>query len=111
MAQATEHYYLSADGLRLYYKDYETEAAGKLPVLCLPGLTRNSRDFEHVAPRLQRDRRVLCADLRGRGRSQHDPNWQNYHPGRTSRTSCCCSRTPASRGASCSAPRSAAFSR
>ncbi len=81
MANATEHYYLSADGLRLYYKDYETEAAGKLPVLCLPGLTRNSRDFEHVALRLQRDRRVLCADLRGRGRSQHDPNWQNYHPG------------------------------
>ena len=81
MAHATEHYYSSADGLRLYYKDYETEAAGKLPVLCLPGLTRNSRDFEHVALRLQRDRRVLCADLRGRGRSQHDPNWQNYHPG------------------------------
>jgi pimeloyl-ACP methyl ester carboxylesterase len=47
----------------------------------MPGLTRNSRDFEHVALRLQRDRRVLCADLRGRGRSQHDPNWQNYHPG------------------------------
>ena len=67
--------------MRLYYKDYEARAAGKLPVLCLPGLTRNSRDFEHVALRLQQDRRVLCADLRGRGRSQHDPNWQNYHPG------------------------------
>jgi pimeloyl-ACP methyl ester carboxylesterase len=24
---------------------------------------------------------VLCADLRGRGLSQHDPNWKNYHPG------------------------------
>ena len=50
-------------------------------MLCLPGLTRNCRDFETVAPRIQRSRRVLCADLRGRGRSQHDPNWQNYHPG------------------------------
>ena len=50
-------------------------------MLCLPGLTRNSRDFTHVAERIRRDRRVLCADLRGRGRSQHDPVWQNYHPG------------------------------
>jgi len=81
MPHSTERYYSSADGLRLYYKDYAAATPGKLPVLCLPGLTRNSRDFEHVALRLQRDRRVLSADLRGRGRSQHDPNWQNYHPG------------------------------
>lgn len=77
----TERYYVSADGLRLYYRDYAGGAAGKLPVLCLPGLTRNSRDFDPVARRIQRDRRVLCADLRGRGRSQHDPDWHNYHPG------------------------------
>jgi pimeloyl-ACP methyl ester carboxylesterase len=77
----TERYYRSADGLRLYYQDYASAPAGRLPVLCLPGLTRNSRDFTHVARRLQRERRVLCADLRGRGRSQHDPNWSNYHPG------------------------------
>jgi pimeloyl-ACP methyl ester carboxylesterase len=30
---------------------------------------------------MRRSRRVLCADLRGRGLSQHDPNWKNYHPG------------------------------
>lgn len=77
----TERYFGSADGLRLYYRDYAAATPGRLPVLCLPGLTRNSRDFEHVALRLQRERRVLCADLRGRGRSQHDPHWQNYHPG------------------------------
>lgn len=81
MTQVIERRYTSADGLRLYYKDYASEASGRLPVLCLPGLTRNSRDFDHVALRLQPERRVLCADLRGRGRSQHDPNWQNYHPG------------------------------
>jgi pimeloyl-ACP methyl ester carboxylesterase len=75
-----ERYYTSGDGLRLYYRDYDPGATGRLPVLCLAGLTRNSRDFEHVALRLQRERRVLCADLRGRGRSQHDPNWRNYHP-------------------------------
>lgn len=77
-----ECWFASADGLQLYYRDYPAAAPSPgLPVLCLPGLTRNSRDFEQLAVRLQRDRRVLCADLRGRGRSQHDPNWQNYHPG------------------------------
>lgn len=81
MTDMTERWFDSADGLRLYYRDYAAESPGRLPVLCLPGLTRNSRDFEHVALRLRRDRRVLCADLRGRGRSQHDPHWQNYHPG------------------------------
>ena len=73
--------YASADGLRLYYRDYPAAAAGRLPVLCLPGLTRNCRDFEATALRLQRTRRVLSPDLRGRGRSEHDPNWRNYHPG------------------------------
>jgi pimeloyl-ACP methyl ester carboxylesterase len=77
----TERWFASADGLQLYYRDYAAASSGKLPVLCLPGLTRNSRDFEHVASRLHRERRVLCADLRGRGKSQHDPQWQNYHPG------------------------------
>jgi pimeloyl-ACP methyl ester carboxylesterase len=81
MNHMTERWFDSADGLRLYYRDYAAESPGKLPVLCLPGLTRNSRDFAHVALRLRRERRVLCADLRGRGRSQHDPHWQNYHPG------------------------------
>jgi pimeloyl-ACP methyl ester carboxylesterase len=76
-----ERYFTSADGLRLHYRDYPAAEPGRVPVLCVPGLTRNCRDFESVAPRIQRTRRVLCADLRGRGLSQHDPNWQNYHPG------------------------------
>ena len=81
MTEMTERWFASADGLQLYYRDYAAATPGRLPVLCLPGLTRNSRDFAHVALRLSRERRVLCADLRGRGRSQHDPHWQNYHPG------------------------------
>ena len=76
-----DRHYASADGLRLHYRDYPAAAAGRLPVLCLPGLTRNCRDFEATALRLQRTRRVLSPDLRGRGRSQYDPNWRNYHPG------------------------------
>ena len=79
---AAERYYTSGEGLRLFYRDFAPLTGSPLlPVLCLPGLTRNSRDFTHVAERIRRDRRVLCADLRGRGRSQHDPAWQNYHPG------------------------------
>jgi pimeloyl-ACP methyl ester carboxylesterase len=79
---AAERFFRSGDGLQLFYRDFAPLAqTTKLPVLCLPGLTRNSRDFTHVAERIRRDRRVLCADLRGRGRSQHDPVWQNYHPG------------------------------
>ena len=76
-----DRHYASADGLRLYYRDYPAAVAGRLPVLCLPGLTRNCRDFEATALRLQCTRRVLSPDLRGRGRSEHDPNWRNYHPG------------------------------
>jgi pimeloyl-ACP methyl ester carboxylesterase len=76
-----DRYFSSADGLRLYYRDYPAAGGERLPVMCLPGLTRNCRDFEAVAARLQQTRRVLSPDLRGRGRSQHDPQWQNYHPG------------------------------
>lgn len=75
-----DRFFQSADGLRLHYRDYPG-AADRVPVLCLPGLTRNSRDFEAIAPRVQRSRRVLSPDLRGRGLSQHDPDWRNYHPG------------------------------
>ena len=79
---AAEAFFTSGDGLQLFYRDFAPlTPSSKLPVLCLPGLTRNSRDFTHVADRIRQDRRVLCADLRGRGRSQHDPVWQNYHPG------------------------------
>jgi pimeloyl-ACP methyl ester carboxylesterase len=71
----------TADGLRLYYRDY-SHASARIPVLCLPGLTRNSRDFEALAGRISENRRVISPDLRGRGKSQYDPDWSNYHPGK-----------------------------
>jgi pimeloyl-ACP methyl ester carboxylesterase len=49
-------------------------------VLCLHGLTRNSRDFEDLAPHLQKHFRVIVPDVRGRGLSARDPNPQNYQP-------------------------------
>ncbi len=76
-----DRYYPSRDGLRLHYRDYGAAGATERPpVLCIAGLTRNARDFEDLAPRIAARHRVLCADLRGRGYSQHDPKWPNYHP-------------------------------
>jgi pimeloyl-ACP methyl ester carboxylesterase len=76
-----EQRWTSADGLELYSRVYETGVPRALTVLCLPGLTRNSRDFEALAPHLAARYRVVCPDLRGRGLSARDPKWQNYHPG------------------------------
>jgi pimeloyl-ACP methyl ester carboxylesterase len=79
--QFREERWVSHDGLALYARVYEGAGGATLPVICLPGLTRNSRDFEALAPHLARRYRVVCPDLRGRGFSAHDPTWQNYHPG------------------------------
>jgi pimeloyl-ACP methyl ester carboxylesterase len=75
----SERFFNSTDGLRLYFRDYAGDAR-KAPVLCLHGLTRNSRDFAALAERIAPARRVIVPDQRGRGRSQYDPQWLNYHP-------------------------------
>jgi pimeloyl-ACP methyl ester carboxylesterase len=81
MAQFNEITWRSADGLSLYARDYPGEA-GKTPVICIHGLTRNSKDFEELAPLIQATgRRVLVVDVRGRGRSDRDPLPMNYHGG------------------------------
>ena len=81
MSEFTDGYYQSSDGLRLFYRDFHSQSENDLdPVICLPGLTRNSRDFEDLASLLSKRRRVITTDLRGRGRSEHDPDRNNYHP-------------------------------
>jgi len=74
----TEHTYQAADGLSLYYRQYGT---GKRVVLCVHGLTRNSKDFHDLATRLAERYRVIAVDLRGRGVSDHDPKQRRYNPG------------------------------
>jgi pimeloyl-ACP methyl ester carboxylesterase len=76
----TENFWLSHDGLKLYTRVYPGPAASARTVLCLHGLTRNSRDFEDLAPHLQQRYRVIVPDVRGRGLSARDPNPQNYQP-------------------------------
>lgn len=75
-----ERHFTSQDGLRLYFRDYGDSLPEKTPLLCLGGLTRNSGDFHDLAVRLKKDRRILAPDYRGRGRSEYDSNWRNYHP-------------------------------
>jgi pimeloyl-ACP methyl ester carboxylesterase len=68
------------DGLRLFYRDYGDPLAAGTPVVCLSGLTRNSKDFDVLAARLSARRRVICPDYRGRGRSDYAADWRSYHP-------------------------------
>ncbi|MCC5969681.1 MAG: alpha/beta hydrolase [Pararhodobacter sp.] len=57
-------HFTAADGASLFYTD---EGHG-IPLLCLAGLTRNSTDFDYLAPHLP-PLRLIRMDYRGRGRS------------------------------------------
>jgi pimeloyl-ACP methyl ester carboxylesterase len=70
--------YVSQDGLTLFCREYAA-AQSSGTVVCLPGLTRNSRDFTALATHLAECYRVLTPDLRGRGNSQWDPKLTSYH--------------------------------
>lgn len=45
------------------------EASSRPPVICVHGLTRNGRDFDHLAAALQAERHLFCPDIAGRGKS------------------------------------------
>jgi pimeloyl-ACP methyl ester carboxylesterase len=87
------------DALRLHVREYGAQSAPRLPVVCLPGLTRTVADFETLAPMLasgdglssagdaphrksmpqSASRRVIAIDSRGRGQSEYDRNPANYN--------------------------------
>ncbi len=79
MAVFEDHYWESADGLRLHYRDYPGPTA-RPPLICLPGLTRNARDFEPVAELLGGKRRMIAVDFRGRGESGYAKDPMTYLP-------------------------------
>ena len=79
MPSWTDRFWYSAEGLRLHYRNYEGPR-DKPPILCIPGLTRNARDFEPVAERYAGEWRVICVELRGRGMSDPDPDPSRYDP-------------------------------
>ena len=78
-SEFSEASWQSPDGLELYFRDYAGNGTGKLPVLCLHGLTRNSRDFENLAPHLASlGHRVIVPDMRGRGQSAYAEDSATY---------------------------------
>ncbi|MEX2455312.1 MAG: alpha/beta hydrolase [Rhodospirillaceae bacterium] len=71
----------SQDDLSLYVRDYGDLLDPRPPLLCLGGLSRNSKDFGALADRVSAGgRRVIAPDYRGRGRSDYDTDWRNYDP-------------------------------
>jgi pimeloyl-ACP methyl ester carboxylesterase len=79
VAEWVDGYWWSKDGLRLHYRDYAGPSE-RPPIVCIPGLTRNARDFEGVAERLAGDWRLICVDLRGRGESAYAKDPMSYIP-------------------------------
>jgi len=75
---AAEYWFETQDGLRLFSRVYAGPNAAAPVVLCLHGLMRNSRDFEDLAAHLAARYRVIVPDVRGRGMSARDPNFNNY---------------------------------
>jgi pimeloyl-ACP methyl ester carboxylesterase len=80
MASYSDEYFTNSDGLSLHYRDYNIAPAGSPIVLCLPGLTRNAKDFGIIADHLAPKCRVICAEQRGRGLSEWDPEPKRYAP-------------------------------
>ena len=70
-------FFSAPDGLKLHLLDYDP-GGDETPVVCLPGLSRTSNDFDALARRLSTKRRVIAIDYRGRGLSERDRDWTNY---------------------------------
>lgn len=66
-------YFTTTDGLRLHFEDTESGQ----PLLCLPGLTRNTRDFDFLKPHMT-SCRMIAMDYRGRGQSDHTSDFSTY---------------------------------
>ena len=64
---------------RMRYVEWGDPANPRV-LVCVHGLTRNGRDFDHFASRMADAYRVVCPDVPGRGRSDwlRDPADYNY---------------------------------
>ena len=69
--------FVAPDGLSLAWQE---EGQG-VPLLCLPGLTRDGSDFDDLAAALGGRHRLIRLTLRGRGASDRDPDFNNYNIG------------------------------
>ncbi|QTD56591.1 alpha/beta fold hydrolase [Parasphingorhabdus cellanae] len=74
-----DQYWQSDDDLKLHYRDYPSSST-KTPIFCVPGLTRNIRDFEHLGQWINGKRRIIMINLRGRGESEYPKDSTTYNP-------------------------------
>lgn len=74
-----DRWWPAADGVRLHARDYPG-MEGRPPIVCLPGLTRNARDYRAFAERPGREWRVIAVDFRGRGESGAAKDPASYVP-------------------------------
>ncbi len=84
MNEFESRFFPAEDGLMLHARDYAAKSdTGRLPLVCLPGLSRNVRDFHQLALLVAQDpvapRRVIAFDYRGRGLSGYDETAANYN--------------------------------
>ena len=64
-------------GPELSFTDWGSSDAART-VVCVHGLTRNGRDFDHLAAALSAGARVICPDIVGRGRSDRLADPEQY---------------------------------
>lgn len=85
MELVNEHYkedwFVSTSGAKLFYREFlPVEQSNLVPLLCLPGFMRNSRDFCELGRTLSASGiRVIAPDLRGRGLSTRYSDVKDYH--------------------------------
>lgn len=77
MSEFAEKFLTTRDGRTLYIRDYPNSSE-RTPVICIPGVQSTLRCFDFIAAHMAKRRRVLCLDLRGRGRSDYDSDPKNY---------------------------------
>ncbi|KZK82306.1 Haloacetate dehalogenase H-1 [Pseudovibrio sp. Ad13] len=79
VAGATRFTWKASDGLTLSAHIWDPDIPRNPTVLCLSGLTRNTRDFYHLANFLRENgHRVIAMDYRGRGLSDHSEDFETY---------------------------------
>jgi pimeloyl-ACP methyl ester carboxylesterase len=78
----SDHYWWSSDGIRLHARVYAGPAGSDAapPILCMPGLARNARDFEALAPHVAQYRKTIVIEFRGRGESAFAKDPMTYVP-------------------------------
>jgi pimeloyl-ACP methyl ester carboxylesterase len=78
----SDHYWWSSDGVRLHARVYAGPEGSESapPILCMPGLARNVRDFEDLAPHVAQYRKVIVIEFRGRGESAFAKDPMTYVP-------------------------------